>query len=1238
MTAAILPPTHPVLLLPIRIETALDGTTLFVRVYPDEIHLDRRPTLDGGKPTARPRLLPDRFVATGWRDGDRAFAVTGTPISEDALRVSLDLGADAPDAGMSWLWDFATAEQAGMALRVTLDPPRLDRLLVFGIRDGLDATATETALAELLAARDDVRFVTPGDPTNQVAPVPPPTTGSAAPAPATTGSPPAATDTPGTRLGTALGLPAGTLEGVAEAGTGEDGTAAAMHAALWPATWGYYLAHRLAGPNGPTIGAADLERARRAFIDDVRSDGPLPTLRFGDQPYGFLPVTALDAWVGTGEALGAGAVDVVRRARAVWLAAAAGLPRAGDGPDGLLEVLRNTETTTAISARTLMGPLYAANLLHYLGMPEWAGWLAERDQLGTAELRAAGLGWTPPAARSVFAPAAFPIRAPFVAKTTPAFLTWLSNVDLTAPPVLGPAPAPPPPSTSLLDVVARHALGRAYANAAGQAAPEGELLGFGLPGQVPLTLTQASSPELAELRTALIALGAQSTDALARHFTGTLDLAAHRLDAWITAVATERLATMRTDTPHGLRVGAFGWVEGLVPRSADATAGGGEENAGSEGWIAAPSLAHATTAAVLRNGYRARRLNGEASGMLAVDLSSRRVRRALRLLEEVRAGRTLATVLGGQLERGLHDAHLDPLIERFRGFLPVPGGGTTDGLAVAQQWVDQSDLPGFDLGADLPAVTPILDALTDTVDAIADLTLAEGVHQLVGGNPVRTGALFDALGRGEQPPPELAVTTTPRRAVHHTVRLLVALPANAARATGAGADWPAARDSIRAAAEPRSDAWAAGFLGPASDAAFTVVWTDTAGHSTEVPGTLADTDLAPLDLVALSDRPAALDGWLIRATAQSAPPGGTASVTARPDAALELAATLRRVLAAARTAIPTDLDPDAAQVETEPPYDPDAEARATAAARALDAAIAAGLAELAALADSIASAGGTGAAGGTTATAAAPGLADALVALARFGIPESLPVDGEAITAASDRLTRAVDVARRRAAAAAAASGVGAVLSALLDDPFVVFGALPLSALPQRSAPDPAATIGWLDRIGRVRAGAGALSDLLLYDEGLGRGPAFALAQLPHDPAEPTLIADAAGLPDPRQLTLIHLPDGRPLPTQAAAVLIDGWVEPVPKAQETAGLAFHVPRPASQPPQACLIAVPPDRDAPWSTASLEAVLLETLDAVRMRAVPAEALTGGVQLLPALQFAFNPAGETISTSFAGLAAE
>ena len=57
----------------------------------------------------------------------------------------------------------------------------------------------------------------------------------------------------------------------------------------------------------------------------------------------------------------------------------------------------------------------------------------------------------------------------------------------------------------------------------------------------------------------------------------------------------------------------------------------------------------------------------------------------------------------------------------------------------------------------------------------------------------------------------------------------------------------------------------------------------------------------------------------------------------------------------------------------------------------------------------------------------------------------------------------------------------------------------------------------------------------------------------------------------------VHLPAGATLPNPAAGLLVDAWVEPVPNPQETAGIAFHLERPTSQPPQTCLVAVPPDR-------------------------------------------------------------
>jgi hypothetical protein len=946
------------------------------------------------------------------------------------------------------------------------------------------------------------------------------------------------------------------------------------------------------------VAAPDLERGRRAFVDHVRAGGPLPALRIGDQPYGFLPATTLDAWVPGDEPLGAGALNVVRNARSTWLAAAAGLPTADGGPDDLLEVLRNSPTAASLWARTLIGPLYAANLLRYVGIQSWAQWLEARNVLSQRAQAAANLAWMPTVAKAAYAPDAYALGKPYVAETTPAFLTWLSNVNLAAPPVISTAPPPVPQPAALLDMLARHATGRAFADVAGQSAPEGELLGFGWQG--PLQLTPGTSPALSELQAALATLAAQPLEVLERHLTASLDLAAHRLDAWITAFASQRLAALRTATPSGLRVGAFGWVESLAPRS---------EAPASEGWIVAPSLGHATTAAVLRNGYRARRLEGEPPGTLAVDLSSRRVRRALRLLAGVRAGRSLGALLGEQLERALHDAELDALIDGLRAYAPAPDGGAVDGLAIAQRWRDTQDLPGFALDGNRALVAPLLDALDDTLDAVGDLTLAEGVHQIVAGNPVRAGALFDALGRGEQPPPELAVTRTPRSAVHHAVSLLVALPRQARRPTGV---WPATPDSIRAAAEPVADAWAARVLGRAQDATFTVEWrTEAGGVVAQAQGTLADTGLAPIDVVYLSAQPGELDGWLVRAVSPPAaiPDGATPVLAQAPEAALELSRTMRRVLAAARPATDADLDPD---TQTAAAADAAAAQRAHAAVQALDAAIAAA----------------TGTADGD--------LAGALVALARFGIPDCLPSAGESADAQRARADRALAVARTRSAAAAAAIGPSAILGALLDEPFALFATVHTGQVQWRAAPKPAGAIGWLNQVGRARSVTGALGDLLLYDEALGRPSALRLSQLPHVAGEPSLIDAPAALTEPRHVALVHLPAGATLPKPAAGLLVDAWVEPVPNPQETAGVAFHLERPASQPPQACLIAVPPDRAAPWSTASLEAVLAETLDAARMRAVPAEGLLATTQLLPALQFAFNPAGETISTNFSALA--
>src|SRR5205823_14418713 len=89
------------------------------------------------------------------------------------------------------------------------------------------------------------------------------------------------------------------------------------------------------------------------------------------------------------------------------------------------------------------------------------------------------------------------------------------------------------------------------------------------------------------------------------------------------------------------------------------------------GFIHAPSMTHAATAALLRNAHLGPTGVPSATGPFAIDLSSRRVREAARLLEGVRQGQPLGALLGYRFERRLHDLKLDRFIAPLRNIAPL---------------------------------------------------------------------------------------------------------------------------------------------------------------------------------------------------------------------------------------------------------------------------------------------------------------------------------------------------------------------------------------------------------------------------------------------------------------------------------------------------------------------------------------------------------------------------------------
>jgi hypothetical protein len=83
----------------------------------------------------------------------------------------------------------------------------------------------------------------------------------------------------------------------------------------------------------------------------------------------------------------------------------------------------------------------------------------------------------------------------------------------------------------------------------------------------------------------------------------------------------------------------------------------------------------------------------------------------------------------------------------------------------------------------------------------------------------------------------------------------------------------------------------------------------------------------------------------------------------------------------------------------------------------------------------------------------------------------------------------------------------------------------------------------------------------------------------------------------------------------------------IPEPDVATGLSFHHAAPVAAPPQAVLLAAPPDGQAAWSPTP-RGILLETLELAKLRLVDLDALGAGTA--PAAWFAYNTKDDTVST--------
>ena len=165
---------------------------------------------------------------------------------------------------------------------------------------------------------------------------------------------------------------------------------------------------------------------------------------------------------------------------------------------------------------------------------------------------------------------------------------------------------------------------------------------------------------------------------------------------------------------------------------------------------------------------------------------------------------------------------------------------------------------------------------------------------------------------------------------------------------------------------------------------------------------------------------------------------------------------------------------------------------------------------------------------------------------------------------------------------------------------------------------DPFAAMTWLQQAATVRPDVDALVSVLTAAELLGTGPApadYAVMQLPHVPGQ---VWAGLTLPDGSPLLAVVTVSGYDLTQPVAGLICDGWSEIIPSRVETTGLTFHYDAPAARPPQAILLAAPPDlNQANWSFEAVAATIMEAFDLAKLRLVDAGQIRALGGMLPAI---------------------
>lgn len=814
---------------------------------------------------------------------------------------------------------------------------------------------------------------------------------------------------------------------------------------------------------------------------------------------------------------------------------------------------------------------------------------------------------------------------------------------------------------------------------------------------------------LIEARESLLSISKSSVRELGLLTAELVDAVSYRLDTWRLALVNQRLNALRGITEgsssrnKGLYLGAYGWVTDVVrntelqqvPPPSSQFEPDILRDLRNKGFIHAPSINQAVTGAVMLSGYK-NRADQNMEDPLSINLSSERVRAALDIMDGIRNGQNLSVLLGYEFERRFRALYQDPqyvnqFISGLRNHFPlesfvvevtpdpsvvdkVKARNVVSGAKLVEVFKTSgiTDIVGpigaAGTAAELP-ITQSVNWIWNLMDAVGDIALSEGLFHVVQGNPVKGGALADALSKGNMvAEPDIldsiksGLEVGQRFTMHFKT---LDTPQNGWNTIGGV--------SYRRNAEPYVNAWLSELLpDPTTLFCNVIINGDTLNPR---PVFAADLGLQPIDLMYLVNEELDNDDSILSLIIKkyvrenSGTPGYTKDTTLQIiygpepedgyftfDEVLPVLLYARKIITSSRPLNTRDymLPGDADSVF--PLYNISELGNRLAAARStLDTA-------RTALSNALNS-------------FSFSGVMDALYTLSKFGMEQTVyefvhdttPEDEDNLRAWGASvlaLSHAKYDTSSPIAQPAPGDDPAPYVTSVIDCMKTIFGQsfapLPLfqirpaeqtylalmasysSTLKADHAMNDLLMEEWLTSMARVRKNTANYEMLSILASAVDFKSFHNLRQLlpmqlPYagDGTERWLgasVTTAAGLKEGRIAIGASVPAGYVVSGDQVGIMIDDWIDVIPAKEQTSGISFHHNQPNAKAPQCLLLGLTPQITGSWRWNDLVDMLNETLDLAKKRAVDYERISSSVVgQLPAFSMPFAQSGNLIGLS-------